>query len=39
MRPNRWEAYRTRQPVRSGVAETVLTTALIGLIGITFGAC
>ncbi|MEU6678673.1 hypothetical protein [Streptomyces sp. NPDC046925] len=33
---NHWEAYRSRRPVRSTVAETVITTALASMVVIAF---
>lgn len=35
---NRWDAYRARRPNRSRLAETVITTALVSLVVVAFGA-
>lgn len=35
---SRWDGYRARRPVRSRVTEAVITTALVSLVVITFGA-
>ncbi|MEU3736053.1 hypothetical protein AB0E78_03090 [Streptomyces sp. NPDC032198] len=35
---NRWDRYRARRPNRSRLAETVITTALVSLVVVAFGA-
>lgn len=33
---NRWDGHRSRRPMRSRATETVITTALVSLVVITF---